>query len=311
MLPEDEKDNHDVLSSMNAQLDSANGQIQNYQLGLTQFGDEHMLKAQPQATTASPAASPTRTPQAEELELNRLMAQRDDLTSRYTADYPAVKDVNRKIAELQAQMDKEATAMSVTPAAPVVNRPDSAAVQQLRTQIASVRVMLENKNKQREQLEQQIRIYEGRVQSSPQVAEQEKELTRDHLTAQTQYDSLYNQMHQAEMATDLETRSEGETFRVLDQANLPDAPTYPKLSVFVPGGLAVGIGLGLMIVALLEYRDTALRTERDVWAFTQLPTLAIIAWSAGLEEGKPGLLARLKRPFSRKTPKKLATETPG
>ena len=89
---------------------------------------------------------------------------------------------------------------------------------------------------------------------------------------------------------------------------LPTRPTFPKQSVFAGGGLAGGLGLGLLIVALLEYRDTALRTERDVWAFTQLPTLAVIAWSAGMQESKPGMLARLKRLFSRKTPKKLVAD---
>jgi hypothetical protein len=34
-----------------------------------------------------------------------------------------------------------------------------------------------------------------------------------------------------------------------------------------------------MIVALMEYRDTALRSERDIWAFTKLPTLAVIAYA--------------------------------
>jgi hypothetical protein len=67
----------------------------------------------------------------------------------------------------------------------------------------------------------------------------------------------------------------------------------------------------LMIVALVEYRDTALRNERDVWAFTQLPTLAVIAWSANMEGDELGRLARLKRLFSRKTPKKLAVDAPG
>jgi hypothetical protein len=27
----------------------------------------------------------------------------------------------------------------------------------------------------------------------------------------------------------------------------------------------------------MEYRDTALRSERDIWAFTKLPTLAVIS----------------------------------
>jgi hypothetical protein len=64
--------------------------------------------------------------------------------------------------------------------------------------------------------------------------------------------------------------------------------------------LAGGLILGLLLTALLEYRDTALRSERDVWAFTKLPTLAVIAWSGDVAERKPGKLARLKRPFRRK-----------
>ncbi len=37
--------------------------------------------------------------------------------------------------------------------------------------------------------------------------------------------------------------------------------------------------LGLLIVAWIEYRDTAVRSERDIWAFTKLPTLGVIALS--------------------------------
>jgi len=47
----------------------------------------------------------------------------------------------------------------------------------------------------------------------------------------------------------------------------------------VGGGLALGLALGLLAVGLLEYLDTALRSERDIWAFTKLPTLAVIAYS--------------------------------
>jgi type II secretory pathway predicted ATPase ExeA len=42
----------------------------------------------------------------------------------------------------------------------------------------------------------------------------------------------------------------------------------------------VGIGLA----ALLEYRDTSLRNEMDIWAFTKLPTLAIISHIDDLTE---------------------------
>ena len=47
--------------------------------------------------------------------------------------------------------------------------------------------------------------------------------------------------------------------------------------MYLAGGLAAGLALGLLLVAWTEYRDTALRSERDIWAFTKLPTLAVIS----------------------------------
>jgi capsular polysaccharide biosynthesis protein len=103
------------------------------------------------------------------------------------------------------------------------------------------------------------------------------------------------------MSTELGNRSEGEMFNVLDAASLPIDPIYPKQSVFAMGGLGLGLMLGLLFVALLEYKDTALRTERDVWAFTQLPTLAVIAWSGDAADTQK--TGRPKRLFSRKDSK--------
>jgi hypothetical protein len=98
----------------------------------------------------------------------------------------------------------------------------------------------------------------------------------------------------------------------LDPANLPDNPTFPKRRIFASGGLAGGLALGLLFVALLEYRDTALRTERDIWAFTQLPTLAVIAWSGDLAlSSKPIKPSRLKRLFRRNHPKDPLAEAHG
>ena len=71
------------------------------------------------------------------------------------------------------------------------------------------------------------------------------------------------------------------------------------------------MALGLLLVALLEYKDTALRTERDVWAFTQLPTLAVIAWSGEVAYSKPTKPSRLKRLFRRNHPKDPLAEAHG
>jgi capsular polysaccharide biosynthesis protein len=78
------------------------------------------------------------------------------------------------------------------------------------------------------------------------------------------------------MANDLERRQEGEQFEVLDPANLPSGPSFPKKSLFTLGGLGGGLGLGLAIAFLLELQDTSLRTRKDVEFLLQLPVLASI-----------------------------------
>jgi capsular polysaccharide biosynthesis protein len=87
---------------------------------------------------------------------------------------------------------------------------------------------------------------------------------------------LLKKRDQSAMASDLEERQEGEQFRVLDPANFPTEPSFPKLLVFLPGGLAGGLFLGICVSFLLEFRDTSLRSELDVETLLQLPVLAML-----------------------------------
>ena len=78
------------------------------------------------------------------------------------------------------------------------------------------------------------------------------------------------------MAADLERKQQGEQFRVLDPANLPDKPSFPNRPLFAAGGVGAGLALGLAIAFLLEMRDSSLKTERDVEFTLRLPVLAMI-----------------------------------
>jgi hypothetical protein len=186
--------------------------------------------------------------------------------------------IRRKIKDLRAQMAK-APAPAKTPAISAPTSHDSLSVQQLRAQLRSTEQGIIQKKRDQSQIQAQIRNYQGRIESSPAVQEQFKDVTRDHATAQQFYDDLLNKMNLAKMGTDLEKRQQGEQFKVMDAPNLPEAPTFPNRLIFALGGFVGGLAIGLAIVGLIEYRDTALRTERDIWAFTKLPTLAVIGYS--------------------------------
>ena len=308
MLPEDVTSNMNVLGTLNSRLDATTQQIQS--LEQNQGVMEAMLAQQPQSNSV--ATSPVQSPMAQQKQLDDLQAQEAQLSVQYQADYPDLKAVRRKIQDLQREMAKAASAPpSVTSATPAASRVDSVGVQQLHAQLRGIALAIQAKRKDQDQLVQQIRNYQGRVQSSPEVEAQFKSLTRDYETAEKFYQSLLAKMDQAKMSTNLENRQQGETFSLLDPPNFPLEPRFPKVSVFALGGLGLGFVLGGVIVAYLEYKDTALRTERDVWDFTQLPTLAVIAWSGDAADIKSGKLARLKGLFSRKESKKLLVDSPG
>lgn len=298
-LPEQQQPNMDMLTSLNTQLDAATQSLTRMEQDKSL--EEALLSQESRQAQVGPGQKAT--PQAQEIELQGLEAQLANLRTKYTADYPDVVAVQRQISELRKEM---ATTPPPAPAnAPVAPHYDSPGVLQLRAQIAAIGGAIQQKRLQQSAIQEQIRVYQGRIQSTPLVEAKMKDLTRDHQTAQDFYDSLLTKMNSSQMATDLERRQEGEQFRVMDDANLPDAPTFPKRGVFAAGGFVIGLGLGLLLIAFLEYKDKSLRTERDVWTFTKLPTLATIALvqetkgAGGLKNSMTAVLKKNVKPANK------------
>jgi uncharacterized protein involved in exopolysaccharide biosynthesis len=295
-----------MIGSLNSQLEATTGQLQsleqNRAVGQTQL-------ALLEQSTVVPLAPASQSPVNQQADLDALIQQEAELTAKYSPEYPDVKAIQRKIADKRREIAKAASAPPVvTPPAVVPNRQDSASVAQLRAQLHGIDVQIQAKHRQQDDLTAQIRGYQGRIQASPEVAAQYKALTRDYDTASSFLNQLLIKKNQSQMTTDLENRQEGENFTVLDAATLPSDPVFPKQGIFAASGVGGGLLLGLLIAGLLEYKDTAMLTERDVWEFTKLPTLAVIAWSGGVPETqRPG---RLKRLFSRK-PKDMLADVSG
>jgi uncharacterized protein involved in exopolysaccharide biosynthesis len=119
-------------------------------------------------------------------------------------------------------------------------------------------------------------LYQSRVQASPGVEQEYKFLTRDHNVVLDTYNEMVKKRDQSEVGQRLVESQKDEHFLILDPANLPDSPSFPKLPLFAGGGLGAGLALGLGIALLLEVQDTSLRSERDVEVVLRLPVLAMI-----------------------------------
>ena len=296
-LPDQEQSNSNTLQALTTQLDAVNQSLSRQQQNIT-FLQAMISQQSHDLQNAEPAAAAAVVDERR-TQLRNLILQRQALTAQYTSDYPDVVDINRKISDLQAQIAASAPE-SATASAPVA-RPDTPQLQQLKAQYRAAQQAMDDSRKEQQRITQQVRNYEARIESSPQVEAEYKQITRDHETALEFYNSLLKKLNDSSMATALEQRQQGEQFRVMDAPNLPDSPVFPNRLVFAAGGFIGGIMIGLLLTVLFEYRDTTLRTEQDIWAFTKLSTLAVISHIDGLPQDEPtasrwNLFAKLRKP---------------
>lgn len=293
-LPGQEQSNLNTLQALTTQLDAATQSLNRMQQ------DETFLSAVVSQQTSevrrvdSSGGVPADTL---ETQLKTLRAKKKELDALYTSDHPDVVALSREIADLQKEIAQQARPAPLVPDAESA-RPDPPQLQQAKAQLRAVRQSIAAQKQEQARLEQQVRAYQGRIEASPAVEAEFKQVTRDHDTALQFYNSLLAKMNESSMATNLERRQQGEQFQVLDAANLPEEPSYPKRRVFAGGGLMGGLFLGMVIAGFLEYRDTSLRTDRDVFAFTNLPTLAVISYVDDLPQTAPSRRSWI--PFFRK-----------
>ncbi len=271
-LPDDEQTNLNLLTGLTSQLDASTQALVRAQQDKT--FTESLLSQQ---VAAWQAAQTGHDPETLEQQLSVLQAHLATLQSSYTDDYPDVIRAKNDIAVLQKKItdgegQNKASANNKGPKTSV----EPAQIQQLRAQVHNDDLMIAAKTKEQEQIRKQINLYQDRVQSSPAVEQQYKELTRGYQTALESYNELQKKRDDSAMATNLERKQEGEQFRVLDPANLPEKPDFPNRPLFALGGLFGGLALGLGIAYLLEIKDSSFKTERDVEFALHLPVLAMV-----------------------------------
>src|SRR5262249_23176824 len=202
-------------------------------------------------------------PETQEQELTNLQDQLAVLLTKYTPEHPDVVKVKAQIEGLKRRM---AIAPVIKPSSATsqaaLREPPS--IQQLRAKIKQDELNISDLTKRQSQIQDQIRSVTGRLQASPVVEQQLKELSRSYQTASEMYNDLLKKRDTAAMARDLEHQQQGETFKVQDAPSLPLSPSFPKKSMFVGGGFGSGLMLSFGILYLLALTDKALYTERDV-----------------------------------------------
>jgi polysaccharide chain length determinant protein (PEP-CTERM system associated) len=273
-LPEDKQANLNLLASLTSQESGASEALARAQQD-KRFAQSMLDQAQ----QAWKAGETGQNPDTLEQQLETLEAQLTSLEGKYTDDYPDVVKAKADIAVLKkkiAAQNKPQSGASASTTATPQTAAEPAEVTQWRGQIHGDDDAIAAKTHELDQIKQQMKLCQARIEASPAVEQEYTELTRGYNTDLDSYNTLLKDYNTAQMSGDLTREQQGEYFKMLDPANLPGSPTFPKPMFFTLGGLAGGLGLGIGLTLLLEMKDTSLKSERDVEFSLRLPVLAMI-----------------------------------
>jgi polysaccharide chain length determinant protein (PEP-CTERM system associated) len=270
-LPEQEQSNLGLLSGMNTQLESVTQSLSRAQQD--KAFNETMLSQQEASWKSQQAGQ--QNPDTLEQQVAAMQDQLVALQARDTPNHPDVIKLKSEIEQLKRRMAEDPGTKSPVTSAPSTLR-EPPLLQQLRAKLKQDEMSIADLAKQQTQIREQIRTIQARVQASPMVEQQFKELTRNYQTASEIYNDLLKKRENSAMATDLEHQQESETFKVLDPPSLPLTPSFPNKLVFAGGGLGAGFALSLAMLYVLALSDRAMHSERDVELCLKLPVLAAV-----------------------------------
>lgn len=291
-LPSQMQSNLQVIQGATMQLSSLNDAINRAQerrlLIERQLAE---VQATPVASSVPNSNEVRLTPQ-QQLEFAR--ARLAALLQRYTPNHPEVVSLERTIEELVAKIGEETPLSASAPPLSPAEAAQRKRIADLEAELAIIDRQLETHREEEKRLRARIAEYQAKVDAAPTRESELVELTRDYSTLQTAYANLLMKREQSMIAANLERRQIGEQFRILDPAARPQRPfnQAQRLGVMSSGALA-GVVLGLLIIALLELRDTSFRRQEEVHQVLNLPVLAlipVIAYERELENERRRML---------------------
>jgi polysaccharide chain length determinant protein (PEP-CTERM system associated) len=213
--------------------------------------------------------------------LQRLETARANLRAlelRLKPDHPDVIAARRQVAELDAQVASLASGAPASagkaPAASDVTR--QLRVKQYQAEIDALDRQIRGKETELARVRQTIDEYQRRVDAAPTRETELTELMRDYTTLQNMYTSLLAKKEESKLAANLERAQAGEQFKILDPARVPEQPFSPNRLQMNLFGIIVGLSLGIGLAAVLEFRDTSLRTEDEIVRLFALPVIALV-----------------------------------
>jgi polysaccharide chain length determinant protein (PEP-CTERM system associated) len=239
---------------------------------------------------AGPGAGPNVTPaDTAAARLNLLRQELAVMQTKFHERYPDVIQMKDQIRILEAKVEAEKKQQAALAAQAAANAnvskkpgrdlrvvPQSPYIQSLMTQLDQAQVDAKASTQEIADINRQIAVYQRRLENTPKREQELAIITRDYETTRDLHKTMLAKRGEADMAAELEQRQQGETFRVIEPARLPERPAGPNRFRLLLVGLALALGASGVAVLLAEQVDTSFRRVDEVRATAPLPVLSAI-----------------------------------
>jgi capsular polysaccharide biosynthesis protein len=230
----------------------------------------------------------------QEIQLEQLKSHLADLQTKYTEKHPDILVAKRRIAELEAKMEKEKSEKKIEEEVTVSTLPplkmettkekrDEKAspklnprYKEMESQLIATELEIERLKEEESKVKAQINKYRERIENTPIRELAMAQLTRDYQNTKEIYQTLLKKSEEAQQAENLERRQKGEQFKVIDPARIPEKPFRPDIPKILIFGLLIGMASGFGMAFFKEQMDRSFRDAEDLEATLGFKVLANI-----------------------------------
>ncbi len=250
-------------------LERNTGEIEQVRRDIRNQEDEiKRLELRLSALDADPTTAPTRDPLIDELQ--RLRSQRAELIGQgKTEAHPRVKALTESIENIEQQLEGRSADGGGIGATELTRREHEQEIARRRAEIAALRA-------KRARLERENEVIRGRLERTPDRQNELNRFLQQEQNLAVLYEDAYSKELAALEGADVEEFQAGERFETLNYARPPTKPFWPDLRLFLAMGFAVGGGLGVGLILLLEVFDQSFKSEEQLAAAIDLPILAVV-----------------------------------
>ena len=163
----------------------------------------------------------------------------------------------------------------------------------LRQDLGELKKQIDQKTVEEKRLRTLAGTYQMKVDRMPVRDAELTEITREYGVQEKIYNDLVAGREQANMSMKVEQRQIGEQYRLIEPARRPEKPYKPNRLMINLFGLLGGLGLGLALVALLEYQDGTFKTDTELAGITHLPVLAVVPMMESAGERRAAFRRRM------------------